>query len=181
MTPALVERLRDGDPGAGRALTQLYREALLRFCWGYLGRVDEAEDAVQDVCCKVLASESVPDSFRPWIYKLARNHCLNVLRGRGRRIDGGQLPAASQVLDALTGNLTRLVNDEQVQRVSDLLRELAEPIAEVLRLRYVEELSRGEIAEVLGISESLVKSRLFQGMKHLRGLFSGSDTSSGVP
>lgn len=181
MTPALVARLRDGDPDAGLALTQLYREALLRFCWGYLGRVDEAEDAVQDVCCKILASDSVPDSFRPWIYKLARNHCLNVLRGRDRRVDGEQLPAASQVLDVLTGNLTRLVKDEQAQRVSELICELAEPIAEILRLRYVEELSRREIAEVLGISEPLVKSRLFQGMKHLRSLVGESDRSSGGP
>lgn len=166
----LVAQLRAGDPRAGALLGDLYRDALVRFCWGYLGRVDEAEDAVQDICYKVLRTEDIPDSFKSWLYGTARNHCLNLLRREARRKDDGELPAASQVHEVLTGHLTRLVRSEEQSRISELVRSLPETQREVLRLRYVENLSRVEVAEVLRIPESLVKSRLFEGLKRLRDL-----------
>lgn len=168
LNASLVIRLREGDPEAGALLNDIYREALVRFCWGYLGRMEEAEDAVQDVCYKVLANKSVPDYFRPWLYKLARNHCLNMLRGRGRRKDAGELPAASQIQEFATGQLTRLVRTEQASQLSDMVRRLPDAQREVLRLRYVEGLSRGEISMVLDTPESIIKSRLFEGLKSLR-------------
>ncbi len=168
MTQVLVARLRAGNPEAGTLLDQLYRDAMVRFCWGYLGRMDEAEDAVQDVCYKVLTADNVPGTFKPWLYKTARNHCLNLLRLGARRMDGGELPAASQVFEALTGNLTRLVKDEERSRLSELVKKLPETQREALRLRYVEGLSRAEAAEVLEVPESVVKSRLFEGLKRLR-------------
>ena len=144
--------------------------ALVRFCWGYLGRVEDAEDAVQDITCNVLRSKSVPDAFRPWLYKTARNHCLNLLRQRGRRHDGAELPSGSQLGDMLTGQLTRLVRTEQQERVDELVRRLPENQQEVLRLRYVEGLARAEIADVLDTPEQVIKSRLFEGLKRLRDM-----------
>ena len=46
LTPSLVARLRSGDTTAGGLLDRLYRQALVRFCRGYLGSREEAEDAV---------------------------------------------------------------------------------------------------------------------------------------
>lgn len=168
LTPTLLARLRTGDPAAGELLNHLYRAALVRFCWGYLGRTDEAEDAVQEVCYKVLAAKAVPEAFRPWLYKLARNFCLNRLRDRVRRPDREAIPAASQIHEVMTGHLTRLVRREQASRLAELVQSLPEEQKEVLRLRYVEDLSRSEIAEVLDLSESMVKSRLFEGLQRLR-------------
>ena len=175
LTPGLVARLRSGDPEAGAYLDQLYREALVRFCWGYLGRIEEAEDAVQDICYKVLTADTVPDTFRAWLYGIARHHCLNLQRERARRKDGGVLPAASEIHELLTGHLTRLVKQEHRFRISELVRGLPEAEREVLRLRYVEDLSRCEIASILEISESAVKSRLFIGLKRLREEASSPD------
>ena len=168
LTPSLVARLREGDAEAGALLDDLYREAMFRFCWGYLGSTEEAEDAVQDICFKVLSAKDVSHNFRPWLYKVARNHCLNLLRHRARRKDHWQLPAPSQVSAALTGHLTRLANEELRSHMRDLVNRLSEAHREVLRLRYVEDLSRAEIAEVLELPESVVKSRLFEGLKKLR-------------
>lgn len=168
MTPSLVIRLRQGEPGAAALLDDLYRDVLYRFCWGYLGSSEEAEDAVQDVCFKVLSAKEIPERFRPWVYRIARNHCLNLLRGRGRRKDGHRLPSASRLHAALTGQLTRLANDELRMRMAELVDSLSESHREVLRLRYAEDLSRAEIAEILELPESVVKSRLFEGLKRLR-------------
>lgn len=167
-TAALLARLRDGGPEGVRALHEKYREPLLRFCWGYLGSVDESEDAVQEILIKVSRANQIPDIFRPWLYKVARNQCLNVLRERAARKDERALSAASQVFEALTGNLTRMARDEIQAKVIAMVQSLSEEHREVLRLRYVEDLSRAEIGEVLELPEALVKSRLFEGMKKLR-------------
>lgn len=167
-TAELVSRLCAGDSGAVALLDSLYRDAMIRFCWGYLGRMEEAEDALQDVWYKVFTAKDIPRSFRPWLYKVARNHCLNMLRDRGRHKDRHAIPAASQLKESLTGHLTKLVREERRSKLDDVVQSLPESQREVLRLRYVEELSRGEIAEVLDLPESVVKSRLFEGLKRLR-------------
>jgi len=172
----LVSFLREKNPAAGALLHTLYRESLLRFCRGYLGEREASEDAVQDICVRVLTTSDVPDLFRPWMYRIARNHCLNLLRARVQRKEGHILPAPSQVYDTMTGNLTRLVRDEAGQRLAELFLRLSDEQREAIRLRYVEDLSRGEIAAVLEVSESVVKSRIFEGLKKLRELASRSES-----
>lgn len=167
-TMDLVRRLRGGDDDAVARLDSLYRDALLRYCWGYLGGMEEAEDALQDIWYKVLTAPRVPDCFRPWLYKIARNHCLNLLRHRARRKESRQTSVASQLAESLTGHLTRLAHQEMQSQLQEVVRRLPDAQQEVLRLRYVEGLSRPEIAEVLETTESVVKSRLFEGLKKLR-------------
>ena len=168
LTPADVIRLRQGDPDAAALLDRLYRERLLRFCWGYLSRMDEAEDAVQDIWHKVLQASEVPNRFRAWVYRIARNHCNNLVRNRKRRKDQAALPPASEIGDALTGQLTRLLKHEDLSRLRTMVESLSEAHREVLRLRYVENLGYSEIAMVLDIPKSVAKSRVFEGMKKLR-------------
>jgi RNA polymerase sigma-70 factor (ECF subfamily) len=162
----LVNLLNSKDEAGGALLQRLHRDALTRFCFGYLGRIEEAEDAVQEIFLKVVQAPIVPEHFRPWLYKVARNHCLKWARKRANQ--DGQIPQPSQIPDAITGQLTRMVNDEAQARMAEAFLTLSDDQREALRLRYVENLSRSEIAEVLDMTESLVKSRLFEGLKKLR-------------
>ena len=168
ITPDLVAQLRAGDDRAGELLIERYKASMMRFCRGYLPTDEEAEDAVQDVFCKVLDADAVPDRFRPWLYKLARNQCLNAVRSLRRRGERAPLPSDTRLHRTQTGHLTRMVNVELQERIERLLTELPAHYAETLRLRYTEGLSRGEIAEVLGTSESTVKTNLFEGLQRLR-------------
>lgn len=168
LTGDLVTSLRAGHPGAGKQLCDLYTQPLIRFCYRYLGSKDEAEDVVQEVFLRVLKNDAVPDNFRPWIYRITRNRCLDVVRKRGRRPDDQELPPASRVDAELTGCLTRLVRREQRAHLQQALAQLPENQREVLHLRYAEELSRADIALVLDLPEPLVKSRLYEGMVNLR-------------
>lgn len=168
LTPELVARLRTGDGKAGRILCDLYTPPLMRFCFRYLDSQDEAEDVVQESFLRVLGSDAVPANFRAWIYKIARNRCLDVIRSRGRRIDDQEMPEASRINADLTGCLTRLVRREQRAHLRQALAELPENHREVLHLRYVEDLSRADIAQVLDLDEKIVKSRLYEGMVKLR-------------
>lgn len=168
LTSDQVAMLRRGEPGAADLLESTYREPLVRFCRNYLLRAEDAEDAVQDVFCKVLAADDLPDNFRAWLYRIARNHCLNLVRNHRRRKDLSPLPSSDDMDADLTGQLTRMLRVELGAKVRAALRTLPEPTQEALRLRYVDGLSRGEIAEVLELRESVVKSRLFEGLKRIR-------------
>lgn len=162
----LVDMLNRKDPASASLLQQLHREPLIRFCRGYLNRIEETEDAVQEILIKVLQAPAVPIHFRAWLYKIARNHCLKCLRGRSGR--DGPIHQPSQIPEVLTGQLTRMIRDEAQHRLSEAFASLSDEQREVLRLRYGQDLSRAEIAEILDVSESVVKSRLFEGLKKLR-------------
>jgi RNA polymerase sigma-70 factor (ECF subfamily) len=167
LTPSLIVRLRAGDAHAGALLNNVYRTAMQRFCLTYLRNPADAEDAVQEIFCKVLSAREIPDNFRAWLYRIARNQCLDMVRSPARRravpaLFGSDLPAGS------TGDLTRLVRREQRDRLMVLVAALPPELREVLCLRYGEGLARGEISHVLDIPESVVKSRLFEGLKRLR-------------
>lgn len=169
LTPSLVVRLREGHADAAELLDSLYRQRLVRFCLGYLGNREDAEDVVQDVFCRVLESTKVPEPFRPWIYEICRNRCIDRLRSEGRRPDGEQLHAYRDFVAQVTGNLTRLVKKERREKLRERFASLPAEQREVLLLRYTEGLNRAEISSVLGIPENLVKHRIYNGLEKLRG------------
>jgi len=170
-TVDLARRLRAGDDGAADVLDRLHRAALVRFATRYLGDRAAAEDVAQEALVAALGADDVaPERFRAWLYRVARNRCLNVIRGRGRRPDGERLSTHADPVASLTGPLSRLFARERAADLARQLARLTEAQREVLALRYVESLSRDEAAEVLGLSVSLVKSRLHEGLKRLRNL-----------
>jgi RNA polymerase sigma-70 factor, ECF subfamily len=142
-----------------------YRAGLVRFALGYLRDGAAAEDAVQDVLVKALIADEPPRDPRAWLFRATRNHCLNLLRGGSHRA-GETLP--DDLLLRTTGDLTRMVREEQRLALARLVEELPLEQREVLRLRYGEDLSREEIGAVLELPVSVVKSRLYEGMQRLR-------------
>ena len=166
LAATLLNGARAGDARAAAELDRLYRNRLLSFCWRYLGTPEEAEDATQEVLLRMLGSQEVPHRFRAWAYRIARNHCLNVLRRRPPR--ARTLPPPSLLDARMTGHLTRLVRNEQHSRIRHALDALPPAQQEALALRYADDLSRAEVAYVLDVPLSTVKSRLCQGLKNLR-------------
>ncbi|MEQ8765308.1 MAG: RNA polymerase sigma factor [Planctomycetota bacterium] len=162
------EAFREDDAVARAAWDRHVHQPLVRFCGYYLGSRDEAEDAAQEVLCKLLEQAEKPREVRPWAYRVARNLCLNVRRARARRRDGQRLPTTFEVAADLTGPITRMVRGERAEEVQKRLAQLPDAQREPLVLRYVEGLDRAEIAEVLELSVSVVKSRLFEGLSRLR-------------
>jgi RNA polymerase sigma-70 factor (TIGR02960 family) len=88
VTLDLISRARAGDDEAFRALTEPYRRELHLHCYRMLGSVQDAEDALQDTLLAAwqgLAGFEERSSIRTWLYRIATNRCLNVLRSARRR------------------------------------------------------------------------------------------------
>jgi RNA polymerase sigma factor (sigma-70 family) len=158
---ALVARARDGDPLAFEVLFERHVPGVLSFCRHMLGCQEEGEDAVQQAFVSahrqlVTGEGDAELRFKPWIYTVARNRCLSMLRARKpetvqltERADTAGLTetvAARDDLRLLLGDLRRL-SDEQ--RAALVLTELGD-------------LSHAEVATVLGCEESAVKGIVFR-------------------
>jgi RNA polymerase sigma-70 factor (TIGR02960 family) len=88
MTTDLITRARAGDADAFRELTEPYRRELQVHCYRMLGSFQDAEDALQDTLLAAwqgLAGFEGRASIRTWLYRIATNRCLNVLRSASRR------------------------------------------------------------------------------------------------
>ena len=166
----LLRRARGGDTQARGELVSRYQETVLRFCQTYLGGLHDAEDAAQDVMACVATGERLPDQrFRPWLYRVARNRCLAALRTRrDGRVGAGSAAGDSRWPSPRTGPRTAVLRNEWYDRLHKLVDSMPEQHREVLILRYFEDLGRQEIAEVLELTESVVKSRLFEARQKLR-------------
>src|SRR6202012_4951966 len=88
VTPDLISRARAGDDKAFQELTQRHRQELMAHCYRMLGSLQDAEDALQNT---LLAAWRGLDRFegrasmRTWLYRIATNECLGILRASKRR------------------------------------------------------------------------------------------------
>lgn len=167
----LVERYRHGDREAFTALVVRYQRPVYNAAWWVLRNADDASDVAQIVFMKV--AERL-DEFDPhyrffsWIYRIAVNESLNLLRRNGREEplddeidlpgpegdDPEQQASEAQRHDRVRGAVMRMaVNDRTV-----------------LMLRHFSDLSYQEIAGVLDVDEKTVKSRLFEARQRLRSV-----------
>jgi RNA polymerase sigma-70 factor (TIGR02960 family) len=87
-TNDLITKARTGDGDAFRALTETHRRELLTHCYRMLGSFQDAEDALQDTLLAAwqgLTGYEGRASIRTWLYRIATNRCLNILRAASRR------------------------------------------------------------------------------------------------
>jgi RNA polymerase sigma factor (sigma-70 family) len=155
----LVKRIRAGSEEAFATLYERYQHSLLPFCRHMLGSQAEAEDAVQQ--CFVNAYRDIMRGekelrVRPWLYRIARNQCVSLLRARRfeSELDPEQL--------SLRG-----LSEEVAERadLQDLLRDLGRlphDQREALVLAELNDNSHAEVAEILGCDREKVKSLVFQ-------------------
>ena len=166
---ALVERYRKGDRDAFTELVIRYQRPIYNAAFWILRSADDANDIAQGVFLKVAEHLDDFDSqrrFFSWIYRIAVNESLNLLRRNGHEEwldDEIDLPGAE------TANPeSQASNAERSRNIQRALMGLSASDRTVLTLRHFSECSYQEIAEILQIDEKTVKSRLFEARHRLR-------------
>jgi RNA polymerase sigma-70 factor (ECF subfamily) len=158
------------NPGAReKCFDRVWREyypKLMVFVRGYgAGGQGDAEDLVQEIMEKVFRGLGSYDSrygISTWIYAVARNHCLDRLRKRGRAPDPvsvEELPASTQPADHATPE-RRFLAEEDGSRLRDFLDAADTETRQLAFLRFYQGMSCGGIAEIMGIPLGTVKFRL---------------------
>lgn len=170
-------RLQAGDAASADEWNRAWREHLVRFCARYLRRREDAEDAASEVILRVLAARDAPDEVRPWVLRIARNLCLNRLRDAPSRAEES-LGTDVDVVAPATGPLTHAARADDCAQLERILALLSPAERELLRLRYVDELRRDEIATILDLPVSVVKSRLYESIERLRASVAGRSSLS---
>lgn len=166
----LLASMRAGNHEAAARLTERYWPPIFRFCLSYLSDEALAEDVTQETFTTLTSTEQPPTGdLRPWLYKVARNRCLDILRRHersptfNRPFHSGFDPANSTA-----GPATRISNNERQDTLRRVISAMPEEYRSVLMLKHIEGLSRNQIAEALSVSEPTVKGRLVRASEYLR-------------
>lgn len=162
----LVRRAQRGDEGAQRELIVAYQHRVAGFVFAMTNRSDTVEDLCQQVFIKMIRAVDklqAPAQFESWLFRLARNTCIDQLRRqRLRRIF---LPFAEE-----HENIPEppgAVDSEELDALRHALAQLR-PQDRALLALVQEGRSHAEISEILGTSVAAVKARLHRAREHLR-------------
>ncbi|MGN6275217.1 MAG: sigma-70 family RNA polymerase sigma factor [Solirubrobacterales bacterium] len=171
----LTRRAVDGDQRAFAAIFSRYHQALYRFCLAIVGNPDDAQDALQNTMAKVLRAlpgEEREIELKPWLYRIAHNESIDLLRRRRetRELDVEQVaPGYGLAEDVATR--------ERLRRLLDDLRELPERQREVLVMRELSGLGFDEIGSALDTSGAVARQTLYEARQSLRQMDEGREMS----
>jgi RNA polymerase sigma factor (sigma-70 family) len=152
--------VRRGHNGAFEALVQRYQPRLLAFCRHMLGSQEDAEDVLQEVFAasyNALLADDRPINARPWLYRIARNRCLNHLR---KPKAAGQDSMDIFERDNGTTTAETVHGREEFRQIVSDVGELPETQRTALLLREIDALSYDQIAETMDTTIPSVKSLL---------------------
>lgn len=168
----MLARVREGDQDAWGDLYGQYAAAIFRFCRRALPTKEDAEDATTEIFMKVKQKLGTYDSSRPftaWLYKVASNHCWDMLRRRRIRQDLETGDLETLPLEHPDPNqLEQLQIDHTSKEVRAALAKLPDRARMALVLRYFSDMSYDEIADTLGVRRAFVGVLLLRARHQLR-------------
>ena len=172
-----VERAQSGDSDAFRLLVEQHSRAVFRLAFRMTGNEQDAEDVVQETFLRAyrqLDKYEARASFSTWLYRIASNYSLDLIRMRKRHEDKRERGKAEerdilQTLPVNTPGPDRIVYSSQVQeRVNEALNELSAQERTAFVLRHFEGMSIDEIGETLGTGTNATKHSIFRAVQKLR-------------
>jgi RNA polymerase sigma-70 factor (ECF subfamily) len=184
----IVRRCMDGDSAAWAELVRAHHRRIYSLCYRFTGNATDAEDLTQDVFLKIYSNLSSFDLSRGslvvWITTLTRNHLVDHFR-RSRNLratssldEGWDLSDELKPIDRLvSGGVSpheAAAQKELARMVQGALARVSVDLREAVILRDLQDLDYKEIAQVLGIPEGTVKSRISRGRAELARLLERS-------
>ena len=183
-TPGLTEpteaiaRARAGDAEAWGELYRDYAPAIFRFCRRAMPTREDAEDATMEIFMKLkgkLGQYDTTRSFSAWLYKVAANHCWDILRRRRIRQDKETEDVESVPLEhPEPSQLEKLIEQRSGEEVRKALEKMGARARLALVMRYYSDMSYDEIADGLGVRRAFVGVVLLRARHELRQALEGN-------
>ena len=165
---AEIARAQAGDRDAFRALVERHGRGLFRLAWRMTGNQQDAEDVVQEAffrAWKQLARFDGRSSFATWVYRIASNYALDLIRAR-RHSDSTDAAGSLAGTDPAPD---RLVFSGQVEgRVAAAMEELSAQERTAFVLRHFEGMSIDQIGAALNLAPSATQNSIFRAVQKLR-------------
>lgn len=185
---ALVARAQAGDQSAFAALVERHQSKVYNLSLRLTGSPEDAADLTQEAFLKAwrgLSSFHGESAFSTWLYRLTHNLCIDFLRKESRRrsaaafsLDDGQIDAADLIPDPSASPQRALEGKELREALERALARLSDDHRQALALRQTGA-SYAEIAQILGVEEGTVKSRIARARLSLRNFLRESGNFSG--
>lgn len=171
----LTRRAVGGDERAFATIFRRYHQSLYRYCLAIVGNPEDAQDALQNTMIKVLRAlpgEERQIELKPWLYRIAHNEAIDLLR---RRRETSQLDV-EQVAPGY-GLSEDAATRERLRRLLADLRELPERQREVLVMREMSGLDFEEIGISLETTAAVARQTLYEARQSLRQMEEGREMS----
>lgn len=182
LDPHTIQLAQRGDPAALTALVQALSPGILRFSLRMTRSEEEARDITQETFLRMIKSLDRYDaswSFSTWVYRIARNLCIDKARHKSRwrfrwpsrrDEDTEEEDLMAELPDGADSQLDRLLSVEVGATLEQALLKLKPNYREILVLYHFEELSYQDIAQVLQLPLGTVMNRIFRARQQLREL-----------
>jgi len=175
----LLEACRRGDPDAFEALFRKYQAYVYNISLGMLGNPEDAADITQEAFLRIhrgLNSFRGRSSFSTWLYRVSTNLCITELRRRKRAgleyLDDYEPSQRAELTEKPRPTPVEAMELAEERRVvHQVLRTLPPNYQAIMVLRHLQQLAYEEIAQVLGLSLSQVKTRLFRARRMFKDRF----------
>ncbi|WP_052723546.1 RNA polymerase sigma factor [Paenibacillus wulumuqiensis] len=151
----IVEQVQQGNTEAYSELIHIFQRRIYVYCHYLLGNNEEAEDAVQEVLVKgyyEIRRFRHAVSYSAWLYRIAYNHCMNVLKKRKRQ---------RSILQDYIFNYSIRMNDEidHSEQLDQLLEQLKPEEKHILILKVVEQYTFDEMEVITGIRNATLRKK----------------------
>ena len=176
----LVTLAQEGDVQAFENLIEDCKLMVVNTAFSLLKNYDDALDASQDVFLKAfrcIGSYKGESSFSTWIYRITKNHCIDMIRKQGKcrtisidETDEDERPVFEIAADRQTEPDANAVRNARIAAVRDAIDKLPPISRELIVMREINQMSYNEIGEALGLPEGTVKSRLSKAHERLKKL-----------
>ena len=185
-TAKIARGLRERDTELLADLVERCQHRLVRYLVYLTGRREHAEDLAQETWIRVLQRGSQYNGrqrFDPWLFAIARNLAIDDIRKKLNAVQTASLPNDGDAMLLLPSSgpspFEAAARSEDAMRLAGRLQILPPLYRESLLLRFQEELSLAEMAQVLGAPTTTVTSRIYRGLAALRSAFEEGDPHGG--
>lgn len=186
-TAKIARGLRERDMQLVADLVERCQHRLVRYLLYLTGRREYAEDLAQETWVRVLQRGSQYNGrqrFDPWLFAIARNLAIDYLRKKRKGVQTASLPNDRDEILLVSSSgpspFEAAARSEDAIRLAGQLQILSPLYREALLLRFQEDLSLPEIAEVLSAPVTTVTSRIYRGLAALRSAFEEGGDLPGV-